>query len=200
MTKEIKQNGKKGLAKWTTRDLLVTAAISVVFAVVLLGVNYLFFMFLWPLGPLGLPASVGIWFMPLILIAYILRRPGAALIAQMMISIISAPFSPGSWAILLMIIVAGVPMELVFFAARYRNYRLYILMIAGIVPGLVYTSLRWIPVGTNLLTIEMQIAIIAITIISGALGGCLAKIIADAIAKTGVLSNYAVGEEHQEEI
>jgi len=40
MTKQIVSNEKRGLAKWTTSDLLVTAVISIAFAIPLLGANY----------------------------------------------------------------------------------------------------------------------------------------------------------------
>lgn len=45
-----------------------------------------------------------------------------------------------------------------------------------------------------------QITIVVASIVSGAVGGWLAKLLADAIAKTGVLSSYTVGQEHQKEV
>ncbi len=200
MTKQTMPNKKKGLTKWTTRDLLVTAVISIVFAILLAGTMYLFLMFIMPLGILVGSVFNGIWFIPPILIAYILRRPGAALLGQAMISIISVPFSPAGWVILIGVLIVGFPIELVFLTTRYRNYHLYLLMIAGIAAGLLGTALNWIPAGLNLLSIEIQIATVVITIVSGSVGGWLAKLLADAIAKTGVLSSYAVGQEMQEEV
>jgi len=180
--------------------LLVMAVISIVFAVLLLGATYLYAIFIMPLGPLAMFAVSGLWFIPPIFIAYVLRRPGAALLTQAMISLISVPFSPWGWMNLITILMVGIPVELVFLATRYRNYRLFILMLAGIVPGLVNVVIGWVPFGLVSLSIEMQIAVVAVAIISGALGGWLAKILADATAKTGVLSSYAVGQEHQKEI
>ena len=179
---------------------MLTAVISVVFAVLLLGATYLFAIFIMPLGPLAMFAVSGLWLIPPIFIAYILRRPGAALLTQAMIRTALVPFSPWGWMELTAIVASGLPIELVFLATRYRNYRLFILMLAGIVPGLVDVVIGWVPFGLVSLSIEMQIAAVAVAIISGALGGWLAKILADAIAKTGVLSSYAVGQEHQKEI
>ena len=200
MAKRIIPNEKKGLAKWTTRDLLVMAVICIVFAALLTGAMYLFVMFIMPLGPLAVHIGFGIWLMPPIFIVYILRRPGAALLAELLIAIISIPFSPAGWMTLIAVLTRGIPIELVFLTTRYRNYRLSLLMIAGIIPGLVGTALGWMPFGINLLSIEMQIAIVAATIVSGAAGGWVAKALAGAVAKTGVLSSYAVGQEHEEEI
>ena len=200
MANQIIANKKKGLAKWTTRDLLVTAVISIVFAILLLGATYLYLIFIVPLGPLAMFALNGIWFIPPILIAYILRRPGAALLSQSIISIITVAFSPWGWMELMNILYVGMPVELVFCATRYRNYRLPALMLSSVVTGLVPLPIFWVPLGINLLSIEMQITIIVAAIINAAVAGWLAKLLADAIAKTGVLSSYAIGQERQEEV
>ncbi|MCL0052174.1 ECF transporter S component, partial [Peptococcaceae bacterium] len=60
------------------------------FAVLLLGATYLFTIFIMPLGPLAMFAVSGLWLIPPIFIAYILRRSGAALLTQAMISLITA--------------------------------------------------------------------------------------------------------------
>ena len=200
MTKQIISNKKRGLAKWTTRDLLVTTSLSLVFAILMLGADYLLAMFIMPLGPLAIYASTGIWFIPPIFIIYILRRPGVVLLSQLIMAIISVPFSPFGWMQLLGAVVVGLPIELVFWATRYRNYHLPVLLMGGIVAGVVNLAFGWVPYGISLLAMGMQITIVVASIVSGAVGGWLAKLLADAIAKTGVLSNYAVGQELQEEV
>lgn len=198
--KQTMPNEKKGLAKWTTRDLLVIAVISIIFAAPLTGATYIFTIFIVPMGPLAAHIGFGIWLMPPIFIAYILRRPGAALLAELLIAIISMPFSPFGWMVLITVLSTGVPVELVFLTTRYRNYRLSLLIIAGIIPGLIGMAFGWTIYGIHLLSIEMQIGIVVATIISCAASGLVAKLLADGIAKTGVLSNYAVGQEMQEEL
>ena len=199
MTKQIPTGGK-GLAKWSTRDLLITAVISIAFAVVLLGVAYLFILFIRPLGLLARTLGQGIWFIPAIFMGYILRRPGAVMLSQLMIRIILVPTSPYGWQELVGAFVVGVPIELVFWATRYRNFRLPILMLSGIAAGAVRTAAAWVPYGLSELAPEFQMVAVGLTIVSGALAGLLAKLLADSIVKTGVLSGYAVGQEHQEEI
>ena len=191
---------EKGLAKWSTRDLLITAIISIAFAVILLGVAYLFILFIRPLGLLAQTLGQGIWFIPAIFMGYILRRPGAVIVSQLMMRIILVPISPYGWMELVGAFVVGVPIELVFWATRYRHYRLPVLMLTGIAAGSLRTVVAWVPYGLSELTSEFQITVIVLTIVSGALAGWLAKLLADAIAKTGVLSGYAVGQEHQEEV
>ena len=199
MTKQI-PTAEKGLAKWSTRDLLVTAVISFAFAVALLGVAYLFILFIRPLGLLAQTLGQGIWFIPAIFMGYILRRPGAVLLSQLMIRIILVPISPYGWMELVGAFVVGVPIELVFWATRYRNYSLPVLMLSGIAAGTVRTTATWVPYGLSELASGFQITVVGLTIVSGALAGLLAKLLADAIAKTGVLSSYAVGQELQKEV
>ncbi len=200
MPKQIVSDQKRGFANWTTRDLLVTAVISIVIAIPLIGANYILVMFIMPLGMLAICAVQGIWIIPPILIAYILRRPGAVFLSQLIRATIMIPFSTTWWTVSLFALVYAISAELVFLTVRYRNYSSSFLMFAGIVVGLACTAVMWLPMGVGLLSIEMQIAILVISIISGALAGWLAKMLADSIAKTGVLNSYAVGQEFQEEI
>ena len=199
MSKQIPHK-KGGLAKWTTRDLLVTAIISIIFAMFLLGVSYVYITLIRPLGLLAQTAGLGLWFMPAIFMGYVLRRPGAVLLSQLMIRIILLPISPYGWMEIVGLVVVGIPVELVFWATRYRNYRLPVLMLSGIIGGSVRTIVAWKPYGISELTTEIQIIVVILMIISTAAAGWLAKLLADAVAKTGVLSSYAVGQEHQKEI
>ena len=199
MSKQIPTGGK-GLAKWSTRDLLITAVISIAFAVVLLGVAYLFILFIRPLGLLAQTLGQGIWFIPAIFMGYILRRPGAVIVSQLMIRIMLVPVSPYGWMELVGALVVGVPIEIVFGATRYRNYRLPVLMLSGIAAGAVRTAVAWVPYGLSELAPEFQMVVVGLTIVSGSMAGLVAKLLADSIAKTGVLSGYAVGQEHQEEV
>jgi len=197
---QIISTKKKLLSKWTTRDLMITAVISIVFAIILLFVSYMFILFIRPLGLLAQTLGQGIWFIPAIFMGDILRRPGAVVLSQLMIRIILVPISPYGWMELVGAFVVGVPIELVFYGTRYRNYSLFVLMLSGISAGLLRTTVAWVPYGLNELSMEFQIIVVVLTIISGVAAGWFAKVLADAIAKTGVLSSYAIGHEYQEEV
>ena len=191
------QKKKRGLAAWTTRDILVTAAIAIVFALLLTGMNYVL-VAVTPFGPLAIQAISGLWVIPGVITAYILRRPGAALISQLLVGVIQAPLSPYGWMTVIGQLTYGLASEAVFLATRYRNYRLPVLLIVGSVTNLVNMALVYVPLGYTRLSAGMQIAVVALTLLSGALGGWLAKGLADAIAQTGVLSGFAIGQEGRE--
>ncbi|MCD5413662.1 MAG: ECF transporter S component [Clostridiales bacterium] len=200
MLKQIIENGKKRIEKWSTSDLLVTAILSIVFAIILLGVTYVYMMIIVPLGPLAMFSLHGIWFIPPILVAYVMRRPGAALLSQIIISLTTVAFSPWGWMELTIIITRGLPIELGFLATRYQNYRVSALMLISIATGLVAVAIFWVPLGINILAHGMQMATVIAAIVNAGIAGWATKMLADSIAKTGVLSNYEVGKEMQEEV
>ena len=200
MIKQIISIGEKGLAKWTTRDLMVISAISIVFAIVLSGLSYLFVMFVIPLGPAIRSIGSCLWFMPAIFIGYIFQRPGAVPISQFIIRMISVPISAYGWLEIPGGIVVGGGVELILAMTRYRNYSLPVLMLAGVMAGVFRIVARWIPLGIPFLSTEIQIAFVVVSLVSGAASGWLGKLLADAVAKTGVLSSYIIGQEHREEV
>ena len=75
------------------------------------------------------------------------------------------------------------------------------MMFAGAVVAVPGYFLHAFGFGYFALAPSVIVGALVVQIFSGAfLGGWLAKILADTIAKTGVLNSYAVGQEHQEEI
>ncbi|MCD5410933.1 MAG: ECF transporter S component [Clostridiales bacterium] len=197
---ENKINSGQERVKWTTRDLIVLASISAVFAIVLSGLSYFFVMFIIPLGPVVRSIGSCLWFMPATFIAYIFRRPGAVLLSQLIVRTISVPISAYAWLEIPGGFVVGGGVELILFLTRYSKFNLPVLMLSGAMAGVFRIIARWIPLGINYLTIEMQIAFIVVSLTSGALSGWMGIALAEAVAKSGVLSNYAVGQRFQEEI
>ena len=190
---------KPSLKDWNTRDILVTAAIAAALTIVLTGANYLMAP-LHALGPAAAWAITGVWVIPGVLTAYVVRRPGAAFVSQLLAGIMQAPFSPFGWMTVIRALVTGIPSEAIFLATRYRNYRLPLLLVVAGVANVVHLAVGYVPHGYFNLPPGVQIATWVITLVSGVVAGGLAKGLADAIAKTGVLDSFAIGQERQEEI
>ena len=187
------------LRGWNTQDLLVTAIIGIVVGLLLLPVNILD-VWLRSLGVLFTPSAYGLWAIPGILVAYIVRRPGAAFLALVISGVVQAPLNPYGWLIVITQSMAGVMCELAFLVTRYRNFKLLLLMMSGIVMAL-FTHLTTYPVyGIANFTIGLQILMAGLAILSGVLAGWVSKTIVDAIAKSGVLNNFAIGQEVSKEV
>lgn len=117
--------------RWRTRDIVVTAVIGVAFGVafVLVGGPWKALEFMGPLQNL----FYGIWLLPAIVAPLIVRKPGAALFAEMVAAGLSANLG-SAWGVdtLLSGFVQGAAAELVFAFTLYRSWNFAVLAIAGL--------------------------------------------------------------------
>jgi len=123
--------GFAGDSRWRTRDILVTAIVGVAF-----GVAFVAFGAAWKavefVGPAQNLLYAG-WLMPAIVAPLIVRRPGAALFAEMVAAGLSAIFG-SAWGAdtLLSGFVQGAAAELVFAFTLYRNWSWPVLAAASL--------------------------------------------------------------------
>ena len=119
-------------AAWRTRDILVTALIGVVFGVVFSAWNLVWSVVApaTAVAPLHAFLLYGVWLVPAVLAPLIVRKPGAAVFAEMVAAGVSA-FLGNPWGpdVLLSGFVQGAAAELVFAMTLYR------LVAAGARPG-----------------------------------------------------------------
>jgi energy-coupling factor transport system substrate-specific component len=124
---------------WRTRDIVVTAVIAVAFGVVFAALNAAWPFLEWA-GPARY-ALYGIWLLPAIVAPLIIRKPGAALFAEMVAASLSL-LIVNQWgpSVLLSGFVQGLAAELVFAATRYRLWSWPVLIAAS----LASTAAAWI--------------------------------------------------------
>ncbi len=187
MTEEVSRQMKRG---WTTRDIMVTAILSIIMGVVYIPLTYL-------TGYLGAfpfinAIIIGIYFWPIIMIGYIIRKPGSALLSSLIAFLVMVPLTPWGIMMLSMGLLIGLPIEIAFLIGRYK-FKLWSLMLAGIFSGLSYATMNLTVYGLINVSPLLQIAFFVETIVSGVLlGGLLAKFIGDAVIKTGIVSNASI--------
>jgi len=120
------------MVTWRTRDIVVTAVIGVVFGVVFFAWNgfYAAMSFLTP--PLQ-DWSYGMWLVPAVLAPLVVRKPGAALLAEMAAAGVSALLG-SQWGpdVLLSGFVQGAAAELVFGFVGYRRWSLVVVSVAAL--------------------------------------------------------------------
>lgn len=116
---------------WRTRDIVVSAVIGVAFGVAFVAVGVAW-RALEALGPV-LNILYGAWLMPAIVAALIIRKPGAALFAEMVAAGLSALLG-GSWGpdILVSGFVQGAGAEVVFALFRYRRWSFPVVVLASL--------------------------------------------------------------------
>ena len=119
-------------AAWRTRDILVTAVIGVVFGVVFFAWNAFYAGLGWLTPPLA-DLTYGMWLVPAILAPLVVRKPGAALFAEIAAAGVSALLgSPWGPDVLLSGFVQGAAAELVFAFVGYQRWSITMLAVAAI--------------------------------------------------------------------
>jgi len=117
--------------RWRTRDIVVAAVIGVAFGVV-------FFLAggIWNalngLGPLQ-NVFYGVWLLPAIVAPLIIRKPGAAIFAEVVAASLSALLG-SAWGVDTLVsgLLQGAGAEIVFAATAYRSYSFLTLALAGL--------------------------------------------------------------------
>ncbi len=198
MSTQVPQK-KKGLASWKTRDLLVTAVIGIVFGIVLSGAVNLGTVLAAALTPL----IGGIFVMPVYVVAgmtalYIIRKPGAAVISELVTGLIMVPFTPFGFIVLPGRLLDGVLYEVPFLVTRYRRWGWMSMMLSAGLAATVLWTIGMFSMGGFNLEPGLIVLLYVGNFVGSAIGGALAKALADAIAKTGVLAGFAIGQEGEE--
>jgi energy-coupling factor transport system substrate-specific component len=184
------------LSGWETRDLILTAVVGAVFGVVFslwTGVYTFFGTFLGPWNDL----IGGVWWLPGILVPYIVRKPGAALVAEALAGFISflagSPY--GFVGAVIPGIIQGLGMEVVFMLFAWKRYDLFVLILAGIAgatTGFVYLwPIYYLAYSTDGLLITYAAYVIGVVVLASIAG----KLLGDALLATGVLDSFAIGRE-----
>lgn len=183
--------------KWRVVDIVVASVVAVACAVIFLLWNVGYEL---PGGALkaALPGAQGLlagpWFLAGVLGGLIVRKPGAALYAEIVAASISALVG-NTWGPLTLVsgLTQGLGAELVFLIFAYASWRLPVAMLAGAGAGLacgITDRVLWYP-GVD---VPFTAIYIVSTTISGAvIAGIGAWILTAALAKTGALSRFASG-------
>ncbi len=182
---------------WTTRELVVAAVLAVATGVIFWGWGVLwssaFQAVLFPYQY----ALVGIWMIGGLLVPFVVRRPGAALMGELVAAFVSMALG-NQWGVLTMAsgLVQGLGAETVFAAFRWRRFSGVALYAAAALAGVFsfvldifvysyYAAFSWDRIG---------LAAVLCVIGSIVLGGIVSQLLGEALARTGVLSGLAVAK------
>jgi energy-coupling factor transport system substrate-specific component len=179
---------------WTLREILIVAVLGAVF-----GILYLAWVQVWLIaqavfGPVTMDVVMGFWFIVSIIAAAIIRKPGAALISELLAAATQILLgSPAGLLLLLTGLVQGAGAEAVFAATRWRDYRLPVLIAAGIGASVFSFVYTWIRFDYGALAPGLLVTMFVLRCLSGALlGGVLGHFIVEALYRTGVLSGLPI--------
>jgi energy-coupling factor transport system substrate-specific component len=185
------------MKKLALRDIVLLVMLGVVF-----GFLYWALVQAWnalavamgPAGDLAQHVLFGGWLLVAPLAVAIIRRPFVGVTAEVIASVIEVVFlgSPAGPTLLIAAALQGAGSELPFALTRYRRYGWWVFAVSGVLgAGLVffYSAFRAGWYGQEILFLRLGMQLVSGLI----LGGLLAKVLVDALRRTGVLDEFAIG-------
>jgi energy-coupling factor transport system permease protein len=186
---------------WRVVDIVVAAVIAVAFGVVFVAWNTLW-AFATPFFVALPPAQAilyGVWLLPGVLVALIVRRPGAALFGGIVSASVSALIG-SQWGLDAVVSGAlqGGGAELAFAIGLYRTWTLPIAILAGTLAGLAAAvhdiALYYAATGPDYWAVYALATMVSGAVLAGIGGWLLVR----ALVGTGVLAPFEVGREQRE--
>src|SRR3954464_8639170 len=190
-------SGSAPVGRWRTVDIVVTAVLGVTFGVVFWAWNLAFGVLSAPLAFFAPLAGLlnGVYLMPGVVAALLVRKPGAAIFASTLAAALSLLFgSPSGGIIVVYGLVQGLGGELGFLLTRYRSFGWGTAILAGATAAL-STSLRDNSLYYSQLSFfGFQLPYTVLTIVSSVvLAGIVGLLLVRALARTGALNAFAAG-------
>ena len=183
--------------RWRVVDIVIAAVLAVASGVVFWGWDAAWTPLSKPLDALlpGLDSILGgVWLFPAVLIPLIVRKPGAAIFAELVAATVEAILGT-YWgaSTLLSGFIQGLGAEIIFAIFLYLSWRLWTAILAGAASGLALAILD-LTVSYAGSKPEFVLIYIIGSVISGAvIAGLLSWLIVRAIARTGALNRFAAG-------
>ncbi|MCL2233153.1 MAG: ECF transporter S component [Treponema sp.] len=190
------------LYSWKLKDVILVSLLAVFFAIICLSTVYLA-IFLTPfLAPFGLGELTfefffGIFFFVATFSPYIIRKPGVATVTSTLTGIIQIFLGNPNITVFFSAFWQGVGSESAFLLTRYKKFNLFTILMAAFGSTVFSFVLAWY----RGLWAELSFGFVAmrfgIRLASALLfAGILAKLLADRLAKAGVLKSYPIGEKY----
>ncbi|MFD0898517.1 ECF transporter S component [Loigolactobacillus binensis] len=189
--------------KWELKDVIMVGIASLVFGVIYIGAVQLGVLLGTLLTPLGLSVLAnefifGVWFMAAAFAGYILRKPGAATITEMIAALLEV-FMGNFYGPIIFVsgFVQGIGTEAGFAATRYHKFGWSSLIIGAV--GATITSFIWGIVRSDFVDLKWQLllAIFVIRLLSALLFSAVAvKLICDHLNTMGILNSYPIAQNN----
>jgi len=185
-------------SSWRTVDIVVASAVAVAFGVIFWAWGNLWNVLepTFAAFPPGRGFMYGVWLVPGVLGALLIRKRGAAIYTELVASVVSALLGV-TWGLNVIAygLVEGAAAEIVFAFALYRSWRLPVALAAGASAGAAAALLDlafYYPDWSG----SWQLAYGGLLVASSALiAGLGSWLVVRALARTGVLAPFASGRD-----
>jgi energy-coupling factor transport system permease protein len=185
--------------RWRVVDIVVASVIGVA-----AGVVFWLWGQAWPALDTALSFTPGLsgllaggWLFAGVLGGLVIRKPGAALYAEVVAAVVSMAIGT-QWGFTTLIwgIVQGLGAELGFALFAYANWRLGVALVSGALSGIAVAALDTSFSSVAALAVEARVVYAVAAVVSGiVIAGLVSWLIARALAATGALDRFASGRE-----
>lgn len=185
----------------TLHETVLIAVLGVVF-----GFVYWAFVQLWaplqlamgPLADLAANVLAGAWIVVGPLATYIVRKPGVGILAETLAALVEVVFlaSPAGPLLLVVGLVQGLGAELPFALTRYRRFGWWVFVASGVSAALVtfaFNAVRFGWLGQDYASLRLGVQVASCVVLCG----LAARLLGDALARTGALDAFAIGAERR---
>jgi energy-coupling factor transport system substrate-specific component len=183
----------RGETRWRTRDIVVAAVLGVTFGVVFWawGLAWSIFEPLNAILPVARDLLYAVWLVPAVLAPLVVRKPGAALFAEMVAAGVSALLG-SAWGVdtLLSGFVQGAAAELVFAFTLYRIWSFPVVAVAAVASAAAAWIHDWVLYYPEI-AVDLQVArgiAMAISAVVIVAGGSIALV--RSLRRAGVLEGF----------
>lgn len=196
-------DARHSIYRWRVVDIIVAAVLAVAAGVMFYGWDQAWTPLSTPLEAVipGLSGLLGgVWLIAAVLVGLIVRKPGAAVFAEIVAATVEALLPGNHWGAIDLFygLVQGLGAEIVLAIFLYRSSRLVVALLAGAGAG-VGLAILDLPLYYAGATATFATIYIAASVVSGALlAGLVSWLILRALVPTGALRRFAVGRADRE--
>ena len=191
-----------GPVAWHSVDLVTTAILGVALGVAFWGWDLLLYPAVSALLNTAFPPlaslTLGVWVLPAVVGGFVVRRPGAALLCEIVAATVEALLG-NQWGLNVMISGAlqALGVEIILAVFLWRGFRLGVAVLAGVLSAILELCCWewWVYQGeytVSMKLVALGCAVISCSAISGLGGWGLVR----AMAATGALNAFPAGREH----
>lgn len=178
------------------KEIVVVAMISAILSVVFTGMDSMYQPIQSIFGPLGGDIIGGIYYLSALIPAFIVRKPGAALVGSLFTGVMNLLLgSPYGINIIVASLLQGVGVEVILAISKYKKYSFVNMALAGVLASILVTARDYFVFGFSLYAGMIPMMLVARVISSIILGGALSMVIGNGLKATGVLTGFNISSK-----
>lgn len=184
------------MKSFSLRDVLLIALLSVVLGIVYFGAGYVSSFFVPFIGPIAHEIIYGIWFVAGPMALYILRKPGTAIVTEVLAALvevlIGSIYGP---SVLIIGTLQGLGSELGFTVSAYRKFEWPNFILSAILTSVFSYVWSYFANGLAAYSISYNLTMLLVRTLSSIVFFLMTKALCDKLQAAGVLQSYALGQK-----